>query len=259
MNPLPHPAVWKGQTIQASPLPSVSTSFRALDRELPGQGWPTSTLIELLVKSMGIGEFRFIAPTLRQLTQAGKRVVLLAPPHLPYGPALAAMGIDVSKLLIVQTDKPIDKLWAVEQSIKSNQFGAFVTWLDAGVKPELIRRLQLAATSAQGLVFVFRPFAAQEQASPAPLRLLLLPRRYPDLAVQIIKRRGPVMSAPIDIAVPIPGSGLRPIDDHQAIIASPSQVPSQVAPHAVDRLRSAPPLLRPVLPATSRHGSTQPN
>jgi hypothetical protein len=242
----PHPAVWRGQAIQAQASAGVSSSFRLLDRELPGNGWPRGSLIELLVQSLGIGELRFLAPTLRALTQAGKRIVLLAPPHTPYAPAFAAMGIDHTKILVVHANRPVDRLWAVEQSIKSNSFGALITWLDhptnphaPAVKPELIRRLQLAAASTQGLTFVFRPFAAQHLASPAPLRLLLLPRRYPDIAVQIIKRRGPVMSAPIDIAIPIPGTGLRPLDDRDAIIAAPAAAPTSNAAHhhAVDRMR----------------------
>ena len=242
----PHPAVWRGQASQAQASAGVSSSFRLLDRELPGNGWPHGSLIELLVQSLGIGELRFLAPTLRALTQTGKRIVLLAPPHTPYAPAFAAMGIDHTKILVVHADRPVDRLWAVEQSIKSNSFGALITWLDhptnphaPAVKPELIRRLQLAAASTQGLTFVFRPFAAQHLASPAPLRLLLLPRRYPDIAVQIIKRRGPVMSAPIDIAIPIPGTGLRPLDDREAIIAAPAAAPTSNAAHhhAVDRMR----------------------
>jgi protein ImuA len=227
-SPLPHPAVWRGTALHQAPAATMSSSFRLLDRELPGGGWPRGSLIELLVRHPGIGELRFLAPTLQQITRQGRNVILLAPTHLPHAPAFAAMGIDHTRILIVHARQPADRLWAVEQSIKSNSFGALITWLDSpGIRPDLLRRLQLAAASAQGLFFVFRPFSAQQQASPAPLRMLLLPRRYPDLAVQIIKRRGPVMSAAIDIPTPIPGSGLRPLDTHDAI----------VVPHAVDRMR----------------------
>lgn len=239
-----HPAVWKGQALHQAPSLGISSTFRLLDRELPGQGWPRGTLIELLVNHLGIGEFRFLAPTLRGLTQSGQHVVLLTPPHLPYAQAFDALGVDSSKVLVVHAQQPVDRLWAVEQAMKSNAFGALITWLDdsshhpsqhhhagALTRPDRIRRLQLAAQRTQGLVFAFRPFAAQHQPSPAPLRMLLLPRRYPDLAVQIIKRRGPIMSAPIDIAIPIPGVGLRPVHDRDAIIATPS-----TSDHAVDRL-----------------------
>ena len=243
--------MWRGDQLAPS-TPGMSSGFRALDRELPGNGWPRSTLIELLVRDLGIGELRFLAPTLRTLTQSGKHVVLLAPPHIPYAPAFQAMGIDHRKILLVQAKRPVDRLWAVEQSLKSDQFGALFTWLDTEehdrlVRPELIRRLQLAASRTQGLVFAFRPFAAQEHASPAPLRILLLPRRYPEIAAQIIKRRGPFMSSPIDIAIPIPGTGLRPIPDHEAIVAG--------TPHAVDRMSHSRTLPATLLPAAATHGS----
>jgi cell division inhibitor SulA len=238
----------------------IGSGFRLLDRELPTGGWPRSSLTELLVRDLGIGELRFLAPTLRMLTRSNQNVVLLTPPHIPYAPAFEAMGIDHSKVLVVNAERPIDRLWAVEQSIKSKQFGALVTWLDSPrhqVRPDHIRRLQLAASSTQGLVFAFRPFEAQHQSSPAPLRMLLLPRRYPDLAVQIIKRRGPVMSAPIDLAIPIPGKGLRPLTDEQAISIQQSPIKPPLAQHhALDRMRDSAALPAALLASTSAQRSS---
>ena len=268
-HPFP-PGVWRGASLHQDIAPGIGSGFRLLDRELPAGGWPRSSLTELLVRDLGIGEMRFLAPTLRMLTRSNQNVVLLTPPHIPYAPAFEAMGIDHSKVLIVNADRPVDRLWAVEQSIKSKQFGALITWLDSPrhqVRPDHIRRLHLAAASTQGLVFAFRPFEAQNQPSPAPLRMLLLPRRYPDLAVQIIKRRGPVMSAPIDIAIPIPGQGLRPLSDEQAIVATPKAVsppliqppliqPPLIQPplaqhHALDRMRDSTALSAAFLTSTS--------
>jgi cell division inhibitor SulA len=247
---LHHPAVWKGQALhQDHGAASISSGFRELDGQLPGNGWPCGALIELMAPCMGIGELRFLAPTLRRLTQSGKNVILLAPPHTPYVPAFEAMGIDHTKLLMVNANKPIDRLWAVEQSIKSRQFGALLTWLDSA-KPEMVRRLQLAASGAQGLVFVFRPLAAQREPSAAPLRMLLLPRRYPSLAVQIIKRRGPLASAPIDIAIPTPGEGLRLINAEDPI-AVPAPTPHTEHRHAVDRMRHSGTLSGTLSPAAA--------
>lgn len=249
---LHHPAVWKGQALHQSESSGIASGFSELDRELPGNGWPRGTLIELMAPCMGIGELRFLAPTLRRLTQAGKNVILLAPPHTPYVPAFAAMGIDHARLLVVHAHKPIDRLWAVEQSIKSQQFGALLTWLDSA-KPEMMRRLQLAASGTQGLVFAFRPLAACEQPSAAPLRMLLLPRRYPSLAVQIVKRRGPLASSPIDIAIPTPGQGLR-LAVAEDPIAIPAPTQHTAHHHAVDRMRHSTALSGTLssAPATSR-------
>lgn len=252
-----HPAVWKGQSLHQSEAAGISSGFRELDHALPGNGWPRGALIELLAPCMGIGELRLLAPTLRQLTQSGKNVILLAPPHTPYVPAFEAMGIDHTRLLMVSADKPIDRLWAVEQSIKSRQFGALLTWLDSA-KPEMMRRLQLASSGTQGLVFAFRPLAAQQQPSPAPLRMLLLPRRYPSLAVQIIKRRGPLMAHPIHIAIPTPGEGLRLIATEDPI-AVPAPTQHTEHRHAVDRMRHSGTLSGTVSSASATGGSTARN
>src|SRR4051794_38689326 len=166
---MPH-ALWRGNTLGSHAAASMSSGYASLDKELPGGGWPPSVLTELLWAQHGEGEFRLLAPVLSALTQAGKTIILLAPPHHVFAPALAQLGIDLQQVLIVRSEKPADRLWAVEQVLKSASFGALLCWLPQA-KPEHLRRLQLAANSSEGLVFVFRPTAAQQESSPAPLRL----------------------------------------------------------------------------------------
>src|ERR1051325_10784310 len=86
-----HP-VWRGGRLSAS-ASATPTGFEALDRELPGGGWPRGTLTELLVGRAGIGELRLVLPALAALSWAGRRIAWLAPPHLPSAPALAAGGL----------------------------------------------------------------------------------------------------------------------------------------------------------------------
>jgi len=137
-------------------------------------------------------------------------VILLAPPHIPYAPALASFGVDLQYLLVVQAGNAADRLWAVEQTLRSGSFGALLAWLpQEKTRPEHLRRLQLAAQSAQGPVLLFRSLAAQFESSPAPLRLLLLPRPGQQLSVQILKRRGPVLASPILLDLPQPVSTIR--------------------------------------------------
>src|ERR1051326_2519764 len=89
-------SVWRGGRLSAS-ASATPTGFEALDRELPGGGWPRGTLTELLVGRAGIGELRLVLPALAALSWAGRRIAWLAPPHLPYAPALAAGGLDRSE------------------------------------------------------------------------------------------------------------------------------------------------------------------
>ena len=76
-----HP-VWLGGAPSAS-IPAISTTYELLDRELPGAGWPTGGLTEILVSRKGIGELQLVLPALAALSWAGKRVAWIAPPHLP--------------------------------------------------------------------------------------------------------------------------------------------------------------------------------
>ena len=74
---------------------------------------------------------------------------------------------------------------------------AVLAWLPQ-VRPEQLRRLQMAAQNFQQALFVMRPLAAQQEASPAVLRLLLEPGEGADaLTVRLLKRRGPPLTTPL--------------------------------------------------------------
>ena len=103
-----HP-VWRGGPLSSAP-PATPTGFDALDRELPGGGWPAGALTELLGRREGIGELQLVLPALAALSWAGKRIVWLAPPHLPYAPALAAAGVDLAQLVVVRAPGRRDAL-----------------------------------------------------------------------------------------------------------------------------------------------------
>ena len=210
MSPVLPAAVWRASQLGHASVAALSSGFPALDAELPGAGWPAGMLTELIGRESGIGELRLLVPLLRQLTRERRFVVLLAPPLQPYAPALASHGIDLDYLLVVQAPNAADRLWAVEQTLKSAAFGALLAWLpQERTRPEHLRRMQSAAQPATGPVFLFRSLAAQFEASPAPLRLLLLPRPDQRLSVQILKRRGPVMADPILVDLPQPVSAIR--------------------------------------------------
>lgn len=224
-------AVWRASQLGHAAVTALSSGFPALDAELPGAGWPAGMLTELIGREPGIGELRLLVPLLRPLTRERRFVVLLAPPHVPYAPALASHGIDLDYLLVVQAPNAADRLWAVEQALGSASFGALLAWLpQEKTRPEHLRRMQLAAQSAGGPVFLFRQLAAQFEASPAPLRLLLLPRPDERLSVQILKRRGPLMADPLLLDLPQPVTAIR-------LRASPLADPAQRPPMHASRIR----------------------
>src|SRR5690606_4319292 len=81
-----------------------------------------------------------------------------------------------------------DSLWAAEQILRSDTFGAALVWQHT-VRIQALRRLHLAARQSNSLFILIRPLAAAQQASPAPLRLITQPHRD-GLSVSILKRRG---------------------------------------------------------------------
>jgi protein ImuA len=235
---------WRGNELSTSPLPSTPSGFRLLDEQLPGGGWPSHCLTELLLSHVGVGEIRFLATTLSSLTQAGREIVLLAPPHIPDPTGWEQLGIDMRRVLIVRTPRPIDRLWALEQSLKSSAFGALIAWLPEEktlARHDALRRLQSAAASAKGLTFLMRPAAAQYHASPAPLRLTLSTgpsdgqRRT--LSVRLLKRRGPVLAKPLTLMLPEVHRGLKAfgLKTQAATSSSPetSTDPSSIVSHAL--------------------------
>ncbi len=211
------PSVWRGNQMGSYRSAPAASGYADLDKELPGGGWPPSVLVELLLSDPGIGEWRLLAPPLAALTKAGKTVILLAPPHIPFAPALQQLGIDLKNIFLVDANKSIDRIWAIEQTLKSASFGALLCWLPQ-VRTDHLRRLQLAAASGEGLTFVFRPLSAQDQSSPAPLRLVCQPAATGQLSVQIIKRRGPEHAEPMILPLSIPSSLTKPLAARAATI-----------------------------------------
>lgn len=229
---LPH-ALWRGDAFGSHAASGICTGFPELNRELPGGGWPPSVLTELLWVQQGGGELRLLAPALAGLSRAGKPLILLAPPYLVFAPALAQLGIDIRQILLVQSEKPADRLWAVEQVLKSASFGALLCWLPQA-RPEHLRRLQLAANGGDGLSFVFRPASAQMESSPAPLRLLCGAGPAGKISVEVIKRRGPAASAPIVLPAPLPPVIARAIKEPRVPASSSAE-----SAHVLDRPVSA--------------------
>ncbi|AKC87672.1 translesion DNA synthesis-associated protein ImuA [Pseudoxanthomonas suwonensis] len=165
--------VWKGRPF--APVPGAQpTGHAALDAALPGGGWPQAALSELLLPCDGIGELRLLWPTLARLSQAGGRIVLVAPPYLPYAPAWQAAGIDLRRLLVAggAATAPRDALWAAEQCLRSGSCAALLCW-PLQADDRALRRLQVAAEAGAALAFATRPLAAARNPSPAALRIAI--------------------------------------------------------------------------------------
>ncbi len=197
--------------------PTFASGFAALDRELPGSGWPQGQLIELLTDDAGIGELSLLAPALAKLAQARRCTVWVLPADtahaagsaaletqtVPYAPALAAAGIDLARTIFVKPATPRENLWAIEQSLRARHLGAVVGWLPPGGGDSdfrALRRLHLLAQRHQALAFVLRSTRHAQAPSPAVLRLQLASDGA-QLAITLLKRRGRPLLEPIVLAL----------------------------------------------------------
>lgn len=209
----PIPAnVWRAAALASAVAQVVATGEAALDAQLPGGGWPVGALTEILQGPQVHAEWRLLLSALARCGSAA--VLLVAPPHVPFGPALSAQGLVLRRLMCVRADATRERLWAAEQSLRCAGVDAVLVWLPLA-RADQLRRLQLAAAEFNKLLFVIRPSQAQSESTPAELRLLLEPGgplnsavsqggSYDKLRVHCLKRRGPPLEQPIELRAGTP-------------------------------------------------------
>ncbi len=200
--------VWRAGELGGVSLQTVATGYSRLDQALPGYGWPQGAMVEMLQPQAGLHEWGLVAPALAAIQRAsngmnsikGQMLVLIGAPHLPFGPALGAQRLDLPSMLCVRgaAGNAPSLLWATREALQCADVAAVLAWLPDARSAHL-RRLQIAAHAHNKLLFVFRPLRAQQESSPAPLRLLLEGAVHEDgnLLVHVLKRRGPPLAAPI--------------------------------------------------------------
>ncbi len=94
----------------------------------------------------------------------------------PYAPSLAAQGLDMHRFIWIVTnrgDTPVAAAWAAEQLLRCESVQAVVLQGLAATPqaPSILRRLHYSAQANEKYLWVIRPVAAAQQASPAVLRL----------------------------------------------------------------------------------------
>jgi hypothetical protein len=168
--------------------PALPSGFAELDANLPGGGWPNGAIAELMSDAIGIGELGLLMPVLSSLARAGRYIAWIAPPYLPYAPALAQRCLPLERMLLIRTQTLQQSLWATEQALRCPAVGAVLSW-PAYIIDKNVRRLQLAAEAGGSLGFLYRPPEAAEESSPAALRLRLHPASD-GIVIEIKKSRG---------------------------------------------------------------------
>ena len=200
---LSNPAIWRGRDCAPEPA-ALPSGFAALDAMLPGRGWPGNALTEIVLEREGIGEIRLTLPALARLQAQGRDIAWIAPPHVPYAPALIAGGLDLARLFIVRCRTLADQLWAYEQALRAPECGAAFAWLNSHDERPM-RRLAVAAREGRTWGVLWRRPGQQAIATTASLRLSLAPREG-RLAIRVLKRRGGDLAQPaiIDVDASLP-------------------------------------------------------
>lgn len=232
---LPH--VWRAPELARGAERVTGTGHAALDRELPGGGWPRGHLVEIVQASAGRHVWQLLLPALAQAaSEEGGPIVVVDPPHLPFAPALRAQGLAPERLLRLVAQDPKRALWATEQALRCADVAAVMAWLPRVRGPEL-RRLHLAAAQQGRLLFAFRGPDARGDSSPARVRLEI--EEGEALRVRLLKRRGP----PLAQAIELPSHPMRLqrlLDSRKRGVVVPLNLPAtpEERSHGLDRALS---------------------
>ena len=182
------PLLWKASTdLQGndSQNTGLDTGFDKLNNLLKTKGWPKSSLIEIQVDEWGQGELQLLLPVMAALSQQQQQLAWIAPPYIPYAPALQAAGIDLDYLLIIEHSDPGDVAWAAEKCLR-HASAAMVLFCLPMSDARHIRRLQVAADTGGNFGVLLH--CGQTRQTPVALRLKV---NYVSqgLRVQVLKSR----------------------------------------------------------------------
>lgn len=239
--PLLRGRVWRADSLGGSTSPVLPSGHARLDAELPGGGWATGALNEILCAPEARLEWRLLAPALAPWLRADargaqrKRLLLIGPPCTPGLCGLLNAGLPPAQLIWIAAATAQERLWATEQALKNPATAALMAWLPElhSAQPAQIRRLQAAAQGAEGVCFLIRPEAALQQSSAAPLRARLAPGEGFSLRVQLVKRRGPAHETPL--VVPALPAGWARLLSPRVLAGLPSRPLAQEPSHALAR------------------------
>src|SRR5690625_4724308 len=191
-----HPLLWRGSQLTHTGRKTVATGYSELDAQLPGRGWPTGVLIEIMQTRSGTGEIQLLKPALLGLPD-DRSIIFLNPPHIPSAVCLSQWFADSRRIFWIRTDSARNTQWVAEKILQHNTCAALLCWFDQA-HPASVHRLHLAARQSSTLCFGLRPAACAAQHSVAPLRLLLEPG-FEGLNIWLLNRRGPRLDKPVHL------------------------------------------------------------
>ncbi len=184
--------LWQGSNTRCE-HEMVTSGFEHLDAKLNG-GFPRHGVVEIQ-SSPGIGELRLLLPQLSAASRAAsteahaaRLMVFIQPPGMLSIQQLAAAGISVNQIIVIEPQNEQHALWAAEQCAKSGACSHVLLWAH-DLQVHQARRLQVASETGQCLQFLFRQPQAHQLSLPVSLSLALHPSEQ-GLQLEINKRKG---------------------------------------------------------------------
>lgn len=227
--------MWMGHSQRFTTHAAIGTGYEQLNAGLSNRGWPLGSLVEVCQPGMQ-GEWQLFTPSLLELPGL---VVLLNPPAAPFSQAFIQAGIDLERLLVVKApEKPHFIACFIE--LARAGVGAVLGWQpNESLTYTELRKCQLASSEGSGLSVMFRPASAQQQSSPATLRVYaqMVPA---GLEIKVFKQKGHLQAQQArPVLLPLPEKW-QPVLPHQAldqygVVTQPDIKPQRLA--SVTRLR----------------------
>lgn len=193
--------IWRGGSYRPTPQIMLDTGFVELNGALLNGGWPRSTLIEISQKGLQQLEWLLFLPSLKVIEGY---IVLLNPPGEPFCQAFIQAGIDLERIIVVRAANKADFLASFTELARTQACEALFAWQQHQyLNYTELRKCLLASNESSGLCILFRPENAQQQSSPASLRLHVQLAKT-QFQLGIFKQKGVLQHSSALINLPLP-------------------------------------------------------
>ena len=148
-----------------------TTTLDALD-DLAGPNAFVRGVVHEILSERGQGPPMFFATVLARAACGDRAIVWSDPQSLLYPPAIAAVGIPLSRLLVLRPKNEKDELWALTECLRCSGVGVALA-CPKHLSTIEARRLQLAAERGGGIGLLLRPKSAASTPYAAATRWLV--------------------------------------------------------------------------------------
>ena len=176
--------VWKATEGTKKKEKKIPSGFLNLDEAIGG--WPSSNVIELIHKEEGIGEISILTPLMARLSKTTNSwIVLVNPPYIPYAPSITARDINLSKILVIQSNHHCEMLWAMEQALSAQDCSIVIGW-PKQINERTIRKFKAAARQGETIGFyIIDP--KQSLVNSSVSHKILVEKKSLDIQISILK------------------------------------------------------------------------